>query len=75
VCNRIWRVAPIWLVLAAAVSLVALSAESASGGTTLDGTGSSIAAFAITQWDAEVSHAPYSLGINYSAVNSGQGLY
>ena len=47
----------------------------ASAATTLSGNGSSFAAPAISQWDGDVSHAPYSLTVDYSSSNSGQGRY
>jgi ABC-type phosphate transport system substrate-binding protein len=63
------------VLLAAASIVMCIAVQSASAATTLNGTGSSFAAPAITQWDADVSHAPYSLTVNYASSSSGQGRY
>jgi ABC-type phosphate transport system substrate-binding protein len=66
---------------AAAVTVVALTATlmastgPAGASTLLNGNGSSFAAPAVQQWDADVSHSPYSLSVNYTSSNSGQGRY
>jgi ABC-type phosphate transport system substrate-binding protein len=62
---------------AVVASFVAVMATTtpASASTQLNGNGSSFAAPAITQWDANVSHAPYSLSVNYTPSSSGQGRY
>jgi ABC-type phosphate transport system substrate-binding protein len=59
----------------ASVAALALAAVPAGAAASLNGTGSSFAAPALTQWDADVSHAPYSLTVNYSSTSSGQGRY
>jgi ABC-type phosphate transport system substrate-binding protein len=41
----------------------------------INGTGSSFAAPAVTDWTHQVSSAPYSLPINYTSSSSGQGRY
>lgn len=52
-----------------------LPASPTSAATLLVGGGSSFAAPAVTQWDANVSERPYSLSVNYTTSNSGQGRY
>jgi LPXTG-motif cell wall-anchored protein len=52
-----------------------MAGQAAAGSVTLNGGGSSFAAPAITQWVTDVSHSPYSLSLNYSTSNSGQGRY
>jgi ABC-type phosphate transport system substrate-binding protein len=41
----------------------------------LNGVGSSFAAPAVETWDNDVANSPYSLSINYSSTNSGDGRY
>jgi len=62
------------LVAASLASTLAVAAP-AGAATSLNGGGSSFAAPAITQWDTNVSHAPYSLSVNYTTSSSGQGRY
>ena len=45
------------------------------GAVTLNGVGSSFAAPAIETWTRDVSNSPYSLNLNYSSTNSGDGRY
>ena len=45
------------------------------GAVTLNGVGSSFAAPAISQWTKDVQNSPYSLNLNYSSTNSGDGRY
>jgi LPXTG-motif cell wall-anchored protein len=59
------------LVAATTVGMVGQAAAAV----TLNGGGSSFAAPAVTQWVTDVSHSPYSLSLNYSTSNSGQGRY
>jgi ABC-type phosphate transport system substrate-binding protein len=78
--RRGWRVVTSRTLCVAGLSLaglgwVVVGAGPALAATPLNGTGSSFAAPAITQWDADVSHAPYSLTVNYSSSSSGQGRY
>ena len=44
-------------------------------GAGLNGVGSSFAAPAIETWDQDVGNAPYSLSLNYTSSNSGDGRY
>jgi ABC-type phosphate transport system substrate-binding protein len=61
-------------VVGVAVAVIGPSAP-AGAAVTLNGTGSSFAAPAIESWVAAVSHAPYTLSLNYSSSSSGQGRY
>jgi ABC-type phosphate transport system substrate-binding protein len=58
-------------ILGATVGTGAASAAGAS----LNGSGSSFAAPAVESWVGNVQDAPYSLTLNYSSSNSGQGRY
>ncbi|MGA2521858.1 MAG: substrate-binding domain-containing protein [Acidimicrobiales bacterium] len=63
------------LVATAVFTTMVTDVGPASAGTLLNGNGSSFAAPAVTQWDADVSHSPYSLSVNYTPSSSGQGRY
>jgi phosphate transport system substrate-binding protein len=67
------RAAAVLVALVASVTSFGSRAGASSTGTPLNGTGSSFAASALTRWDADVSHAPYSLDITYSPSSSGEG--
>jgi ABC-type phosphate transport system substrate-binding protein len=56
-------------------TVVIAMAAPASAGTLLNGNGSSFAAPAVTQWNSDVSHSPYSLSVNYTSSSSGTGRY
>jgi phosphate transport system substrate-binding protein len=56
-------------------SMVVGAAPASAAATPINGGGSSFAAPAITQWDANVGHAPYSLSVNYTTSSSGYGRY
>jgi ABC-type phosphate transport system substrate-binding protein len=80
--SRVWRRGTLTAVLAAVVSLVALSASASPGSAQLatnaaplSGTGSSFAAPAISTWVNAVRNAPYSLSLSYANSNSGTGRY
>jgi phosphate transport system substrate-binding protein len=81
--SRVWRrgtVSAAFAVIAAVVSLVALtaspgSAQLATNAAPLSGTGSSFAAPAISTWVNAVRNAPYSLSLSYANSNSGTGRY
>jgi phosphate transport system substrate-binding protein len=57
------------------VAMIVGAAPASAAGTPLNGGGSSFAAPAITQWDANVGHAPYTLSVNYTTSSSGYGRY
>jgi len=65
------------MMLATALVLVCLAApaSTAAAGTSLAGTGSSFAAPAVTAWTQQVSQRPYSLSVQYTPTNSGDGRY
>jgi ABC-type phosphate transport system substrate-binding protein len=55
--------------------MVVGAAPASAAASPINGGGSSFAAPAITQWDANVGHAPYSLSVNYTTSSSGYGRY
>lgn len=63
------------LVAISVITMTLSMAAPASAGTLLNGNGSSFAAPAVTQWDSDVSHSPYSLSVNYTSSSSGTGRY
>lgn len=63
------------LVVTSVFAVVLTGAAPASAGTLLNGNGSSFAAPAVTQWNSDVSHSPYSLSVNYTSSSSGTGRY
>ncbi len=83
--SRVWRrgkLSAVFVAIAAAVSLVALtasaspgSAQLATNAAPLSGTGSSFAAPAISTWVNAVRNAPYDLSLSYANSNSGTGRY
>ncbi len=63
------------LTLMVGSGLTAFAGGALANTVALNGTGSSFAAPAITQWNSDVSHAPYSLTMNYTSASSGVGRY
>jgi len=62
--------------LVACTTFVTIGAPPAwAAGPTLNGVGSSFAAPALESWIGDVLNAPYSLKLNYTSANSGQGRY
>ncbi len=56
-------------------TVVLATTAPAGAATLLNGNGSSFAAPAVTQWNSDVSHSPYSLSVNYTSSSSGTGRY
>jgi ABC-type phosphate transport system substrate-binding protein len=80
--NRVSGMGPslvILAILAASFAMFAnigmISPADATSYAQINGTGSSFAAPAVTDWTHQVSGAPYSLAINYTSSSSGQGRY